>query len=282
MKKLAFIDIGELGWSMYIQAHVRWRKQNNSVSVAVITYPDRQCLYESLADIVRPVSAEFYTLFNAQAQNCLGIQKVSPETLREFFNSRLPADYSIPGDFNLTCKFQFGERLDFMPYKYSKTLAGREEVLVFPRHRIGGSYTYRNLKDSFYIDLIKRLCDEFPDLNIRTIGTTKSAYNIALDKPNYINYVGKGDGLQDMIDRCQLAVAAVGGQSGPPKIALLQGVPTFMIGHQKQRHIKGENWMRTTACFYSVSGTDYKGIDAAKCIEETVTFIKSNKRKVHE
>ena len=60
--KLAFIDIGELGWSMYVNAHIRWLKQQGEVSVAVITYPDRRCLYEGLADVVIDAPAEFYKL----------------------------------------------------------------------------------------------------------------------------------------------------------------------------------------------------------------------------
>ena len=40
MKKLALIDIGELGWSMYVNAHIHCINQKGEVSVAVFTYSD--------------------------------------------------------------------------------------------------------------------------------------------------------------------------------------------------------------------------------------------------
>jgi len=274
----ALIDIGELGWSMYVHAHIRWLKKNTDDSIAVITYPDRRCLYEGLVDIVQSVPSGFYTAFNIKAQNCLGIQKILSSTIKVYFMPHLPNGYRIPDDFVLGCGWHFGDRLDFAPYKYAKRLTGKSELLIFPRYRTGGWYSFRNLRESFYVELIKRLCDEYPSFNIRTIGTTMGAYNINVDKANYINYVGKGDGLQDMIDRCQLAVAATGSQSGPVKIALLQGVPTYIIGHQRERHIGRENWMKTEAEFYQVQNKDYSKYDADECIEAIISFIKSKGR----
>ena len=278
--KTAFIDIGELGWSMYVNAHIRWLKRQGDASVAVVTYPDRRCLFEGLADIVIDAPAQFYRLFDIRKQNCLGLQKISPDILKRFFIPYLPAGYGIPEDFIIGCRCRFGDRLAFEPYKYSEKLEGRKEVLIFPRRRLGGWYSYRNLPESFYAQLILKLCDEFPNLNIRTIGTTMGAYDINVNKSNYINHTGKAGSLQDMIDRCQTAVATVGSQSGPPKIALLQGVPTYMIGNQRQRHMEGENWMGTSVGFYSVSDNNYGGIDVAACIGEIVAFIKSSKKGI--
>ncbi|GAI03123.1 unnamed protein product, partial [marine sediment metagenome] len=168
--KLAFIDIGELGWSMYITAHVRWQKKNTDNKIAIMTYPERQRLYDGLADMMIQVPAAFYSKFDIRQQNCLGLLEVKPNALKDFFSPYLPDGYYMPDDFILTCKNSFGERLDFAPYKYSKKLVGKKEILIFPRYRLGGWYSWRNLKESFYIELIKRLCDEFPDLNIRTLG----------------------------------------------------------------------------------------------------------------
>ena len=279
--KFAFIDVGELGWSMYVNAHIRWHRRNtNPDSVAVITYPDRRCLYGALADIIINVPKRFYEVFDARRQNCLGLQKINPEMLRKFFLPYVPKDHSVPSDFILGCRYHFGNRLAFEPYLYSKNLEGKCEILIFPRCRTGGWYSFRNLPEAFYAQLIKKLCDEFPQLTIRTVGTAEGAYALGIEKKNYVNSVGKNDTLQDMIDRCQSAVATVGSQSAPPKIALLQGVPTFMIGHQKQRHMQKENWMGTSMEFYRVPGTDYANIDIADCIEKAVAFVKSNKREI--
>jgi len=277
--KTAFIDIGELGWSMYVNAHIRWLKQQGDASVAVITYPDRRCLFEGLADIVIDAPSQFYKLFDIRKQNCLGLQYISPDILKRFFIPYLPVGYSIPEDFIIGCKCRFGSRLVFEPYEYSEKLEGGREILIFPRRRLGGWYSYRNLPDSFYSQLIFKLCDEFPDLTVRTIGTKLGAYSFEIKRLNYVNWVGKNGSLQDMINRCQSAVAAVGSQSGPPKIALLQGVPTYMIGHQRQRHMKGENWMGTSVGFYQVSNSNYNNVNVDECIGEIVSFIKSSGRQ---
>ena len=278
--KLAFIDVGELGWSMYIAAHVRWLKDKTQNEIAVMTYPDRQCLYEGLVDDVIDVPSTFYTSFDVRRQNCLGIQKVIPDILKNFLSPHLTNGYCVPDYFVMRCKHPFGDRLIFKPYPYSKKIEGPSEILIFPRYRRGGWYSFRNLPQAFYTQLIERLCGEFPHFNVRTIGTVNAAYDIIVDRPNYVNWVGRSKSLQDMIDRCQTAVVAVGSQSGPPKIALFQGVPTFMIGHQRQRHMQGENWSNTNVGFYSVPNENYVGINIAACVEETVTFARSNKRNI--
>jgi len=276
--KLAFMDIGELGWSMYIAAHVRWYKEKTDNEIAVMTYPDRRCLYEGLADVVIDVPTTFSANFDVRRQNCLGIQKVPPDVLKNFLSAHLIDGYRVPDYFVMRCKYPFGEMLIFKPYEYSKKIEGPSEILVFPRHREGGWYSFRNLSQAFYMRLIERLCDEFPRFNVRTIGTVNAAYDINVNKPNYVNWVGKSRSLQDMIDRCQTAIAAIGSQSGPPKIALFQGVPTFMIGHQKQRHMQGENWSKTRVEFVEVKNENYTGFADGKCIDQIVDFVRAGEK----
>ena len=127
--------------------------------------------------------------------------------------------------------------------------------------------------------LIERLCNEFPHLNVRTIGTANAAYDININKLNYVNWVGRSKSLQDMIDWCQTAVAAIGSQSGPPKIALLQGVPTFMIGHQKNRHMVNENWSKTRVEFVEVKNDNYIEFADAKCIDQIVAFVGASEKR---
>jgi len=277
---LAFVDVGELGWSMYIAAHVRWYKEKTQEKVAVMTYPDRRCLYEGLADSVMDIPQSFYTAFDVRRQNCLGIQKVAPDILKGFLSPYLEDSYYVPDYFVMRCKHPFGSRLIFKPYKYSEKIHGASEILVFPRYRIGGWYSFRNLPEEFYTQLIERLCAMFPMLSVRTIGTANAAYDINVDRHNYINWVGRSKSLQDLIDWCQTAVAAVGSQSGPPKIALFQEVPTFIIGHQQHRHMVNENWSKTRVGFHSVSSSNYADINVSACVEEAVAFVKSNKRNI--
>lgn len=284
--KLAFVDIGELGWSLYLSAHIRWLKRNTDNSVSVITYPDRGCLYEGIADIILDVPKVFYSQFDIHQQNGLGLRTTSPHVLRRFFLPYIPKDYNLSPSPNFSCDFLFWNsnnkhKFIFEPYKNLNTLEGDGEILVFPRCRLEVANVpdraKRNLPLSFYAYLVKRLCVEFPELIVRTIGTKAGAYDIHLEKTNYVNWVGKSSSMQDFIDRCQLAVTAIGSQSAPPKISLLQGVPTFMIGHQRQRHISIENWMATKVGFYDIARGSYGQIDIKDCTEKIILFIKECK-----
>jgi len=280
MENLAFIDIGELGWSMYVAAHVRWYKEKTDKKIAVMTYPDRRCLYEGLADVVMSLPDIFYTNVDVRRQNCLGIKKVMPNVLKNLLSHYLTDGYYMPDYFILSCKPKFWDKLIFKPYRYSKKIDGPAEIMVFPRQRTGGWYSVRNLPKEFYVRLIERLCAEFPELLVRTIGTANAACDINMDRPNYVNWVGKSGSLQDMIDRCQKAVAAVGSQSGPPKITLLQGVPTFMIGHQRRRHMVNENWSKTRVEFIEVNDENYANFDKENCIERIVDFVRMAEKEI--
>jgi len=267
------MDVGELGWSLYLSAHIRWLKQNSAFdSVAVITYPDRKCLYEGLADIILDVPKEFYEKFDIQKQECFGLKEIPPETLLDFFKPFTPEDHHLSECFLCHCTIPFGDRLIYEPYSYSKMTEGRNEILVFPRYRTG-EFSPRNLPDLFYIRLIEKLCDEFPHLTVRTVGITDGAHILDVKRKNYINSVGNGT-LQDLIGFCQVAVCTIGGTSAPPKIALLQGVPTFVVGHERVRFTTIENWMSTKVGFYDVSVGDYAGIDIKDCIDKIISFVR--------
>lgn len=270
--KLAFIDIGELGWSLYLSAHVRWLKKNTDSMIAVISFPDRKCLFTGLADIVIDVPEAFYKKYDLNMQDSYRLRHVKWEEIKDFFSSYIPEGYCISNREGQLGSV-YNNELIYVPYGYSKPPENGKEIIVFPRYRVG-LWARRNLPEDFYSRLVKRLCNEFPDLTIRTIGIKNGAYDIKVNKSNYINWVGKGDGLQDVIDRCQSAVAAIGSQSAPPKISLLQGVPTFMIGHQKKVHAKTDNWMTTKVGFYEVDKREYAKINIKRCIKTVVAFVK--------
>jgi len=277
MDKLAFVDIGELGWSLYLTAHVRWLKKNTNSQVAVISLPDRKCLYRGLADEVVEVPDIFYKKYDIKLQDCFGLNLVDWNELRSFFLPYVPTDYHLADYVAIGCeknaKLVFDNRFTYAPYGYSKPPEDKKEIMIFPRYRFGG-WARRNLPRGFYSRLISWLCDEFPALTVRAIGTESGAYDIKIDRLNYINWIGKSESLQDLIDRCQSAVAAVGSQSSPPKITLLQGVPTIMIGHQEGRHTVGENWLGTKAGFYAVGKRAYAKFDVDDCIAKIILFVR--------
>lgn len=281
MNKIAFIDVGELGWSLYLSAHIRMLKSKSDLRVAVITLPDRKCLYANLADDILEAPKAFYEKYDLSKQDSFKIRKVGWDELESFFSPSLPDGYHFAEHTEYPNIITSDKRI-FAPYKYSKLPEGvkggylRTEIMVFPRYR-PGLWILRNLPEVFYVDLIKQLCDEFPKLTVRTIGTKNGAYDMKIDKPNYINWIGKASDLQDMIDRCQVTVAAVGSQSAPPKISLIQGIPTFIIGHQRERHIQGDNWMNTKVDFYQIDKRAYRTFNDPACIEAIIRFVRGCK-----
>jgi len=274
--KLAFVDVGELGWSLYLSAHARWLKREGYPIPLVVTLPDRMCLYEGLVDDVRAVPPDFNRKFGQSIASCFGLEGVPADRLRSYFDNMLAPEYYVTDEMTFRCRpywpHAYEDSLLFEPYPYKTELSGPKEILVFPRQR---DFVARNIPKKFYISLINQLCDLFQDHVIRTIGASNGAYDIKeIKKENYINQAMKSSSLQDFIDRCQLAVATVGSQSAPPKIALLQGVPTFMIGHERKRHVEDENWKSTKVGFYEIHKGFYDRFDLADCIAKIIDFMR--------
>ena len=275
MLKFAYIDIGELGWSLYLSAHLKWLKKNTNYSFVVVTLPDRKCLYKDSADLILEVPNNFYKKFKDE-QNCFGLGQPFRKDLKEFFQAMLPSGYSIPDDFNFKRNRSFlTDRLIYKPYCYSKKLVGKKKILIFPRYRKQVPYNSRNLPKLFYVKLIEALCNKFHDYEIETIGLTSGSYTIKVNKDNYKNGIEEKVDLQNLIDGCQLAVGAIGSQSALPKLTLLQGVPTFIIGHDLARHTDKDNWLKTKTGFYRIAKTDYATINQEDCINKIISFVGS-------
>lgn len=273
MKKIIYVDIGELGWSLYLSAHMRWLKKYTDDYIGIMTFASRHCLYNDIADAAYEVPNDFHEKFDQTNASRFALKGASPEELKAYFAKKIPPEYEISGYFSRHSKIR--AKSIFEPYPYSKKLNGSKEILVFPRFRNSKHIKNRNLSREFYAETIDILCAVFSDYIIRAIGIPSGAYNInEIKTNNYINDVKEGADLQDLIDRCQVAVAAIGSQSAPPKLTLLQGVPTFMVGHQRARHIGPDNWMSTKVEFYDVLKSHYANIDEVDCRNKIIAFVK--------
>lgn len=277
---IVYIDIGELGWSFYLSAHVRWLKRTSQREILVITYPDRLCLYKRIVDYVKVVPVEFGK-FSSYQQDGFGLltdtgQKLHFSILRKFFEKYIENGFVIAKDQSFSCKYFPENEMIFESYSPSNNTLVDHKILIFPRCRRHPRYKWRNLSKSFYIDLITKLCDTFNSTTIITFGTKEGAYSFdEVVKPNYVDLVGKSS-LEEVINECSNAVVAIGSASSLPKLSLLQGVPTFIIGHQKERCIK-ENWMKTRMMFYEVPSNGYESFKDSGCIDQIIGFIKEEK-----
>lgn len=281
-QNIAFIDIGELGWSLYLSAHIRWlKKKNPGTKLLVLTSPDRACLYDEWAEI-HPITDDFYLRYSGKDQHCLGLYGITSQELMDFFEKKIPSGYKIPEDFPFDCYYYskvFKGELEYAPYPAFISSKVRNRILIFPRYR-DGLFSSRNLPEEFYEHLALDLCEKYSNLIVTLIGTASGAYpmlkTIGKKQLNLDNRIGRVDSLQCLIDLCKESIVAIGGTSAPPKITLLQGVPTFIIGHEKKRFVKVENWMRTKVGFFKISKDGYNTLDQDKCLKKIEIFVKKH------
>jgi len=265
MDKLYFADIGELGWALYLSAHIRWLKQQGKEAI-VMTSPHRECLYPKIIDLPK----EFYDKYGNFPTDGFTRRGVPGPELRDFFKKYI----TIPDYFTFSWQVRdeyLKDKMIFRPYLTTKKYS-HKRIIVFSRYRKEHPFSLRNLPESFYKKLISKLCEAMPDTEVYSIGSLKGAYNINLKYPNYINLIGKTT-IQDMIDLTTGAVGTVGSQSAPVKISLLQGIPAYIIGHEKKRHIVDENWMGTKVNFWELGIDEYNTFNSDNCIKQAVNFL---------
>jgi len=275
-----FFDVGEFGWALELAAHVRWLKKCGA-KVAVSTYPDRVKLYD-MADVVSVHPDNFYQLCDTEHQEMYGIRGINPGELIDYFRSKCEGmwgdEYKIPHYFNLAPDCIEKEKMVFESYEANADYVGPKNIVVFPRHRTG-LWASRNLPKSFYRKLVCKLCEEFPQCHILTLGTDSGAYHINPD--GYSNYEsGVNDSLttKRVVNILSNTTVAIGSQSGPMKLALLQGVPCFMIGHERERHTKDDNWMDTPIKFWETKYSDFN-VHEDYVINDVVKYVKQCNRK---
>ncbi len=281
--KQVFIDVGELGWSLYLSAHMRWLKHTSQTIPSVMILPGREVFYSGLVDEVFYVPGDFSKTFDLEQQDRFGFLGVDQQ-LRDYVNSKLPKGYEVSERQPLGCpswKTVFLGQMMWEPYQLTVRHAYcfQTEIYIFPRQRKAEYFNKRNLPRAFYVALITRLCDEFHNYTIRSIGTKNGTYEITeaeIGKENYSNFFDITN-IQDLINFSQFAIGAVGSQSFPLKLSLLQGVPSFIIGHEKHRHTVVENWMKTRTGFYEIDKDGYNNFHSEDCINKIVEFLKEGK-----
>jgi len=280
-----YVDIGELGWSLYLSAHVRWVYEQGC-RPEVFAPVDRCPLYMDCVECVTYVPRPFYEQFGQYSQNGFGLYGVGHQRLLDWFRPHFSREHVWNGYQQFGCHWLDREEMIFRPYGYRHEYPGRR-ILVFPRQRS----TYypsdshakkhpkhlekRNLPAAYYQRLVERLCVQHPDHIVTVVGKTGGVCEVRAPAVGRFESWVKPDGsIQELIDLCQYASCAIGGTSAPPKITMLQGVPTAVIGHEKQRFSVDENWLDTLMWFYEVpEAGDYSQLDIEDCVERTCAFV---------
>jgi len=275
VNKKAIIDIGELGWSLYLVAHARWLKEQGN-EVLVMGLKDRHCLYEGIADKILEVPKTFFDKFGEYPQQCCGRNGCDENALVEYFARNIPRHFNLAEGFRFNCVWFFEGKTIYEPFKVDKELQGKH-ILVFPRFRDEYDFAFRNLPKAWWVGLVNTLCMAYADYTITAMGTKSGAYDLEeVEYKNFNNLVGKTDSVQEVINFCGVSDVAIGSASSLPKVSLLQRVPTYVVGHEKERVVKVENWLETPVGFWEIDTYGYNDFDDNMCITDICKFINEN------
>lgn len=263
MTKL-YYDVGEIGWSMYLAAHIRFLYQRGTPA-AVACNGAKKVFYRGTANEILSIPDEWLKKFGEFPSD--GGHLYNPKTRRRIKDHNLlaePFKIAYPEYDIVTSYGTFPEQRTFLPYNHSgeaedfcrKTFHGKQVIMIFPRCR-GSKFKGRNIPGTQWERIAASLCDQFPENIVATFGSRKGSYtNLQVNKSNFMNLAGKNDSvsLDWMVALCnlKLARAAVGNQSGTVKMTLLCGTPTFIFGHEEKRHTVDENWADTRVAFHKV------------------------------
>lgn len=276
----SFIDAGELGWSLYLSAHIRWLREKSrpaAFECNVFTYPDRHALFGSCHIHNHP--HQFYMKFGALPQEGFTFRGAKGDAMLAFYEPRHPAskracNFVHPSEVK-DAVFNRHEHL-FQPYVPTWGQVDKNYVLVMARRRTDEAFAWRNLPEHYWHSLICVLCERYRNLVVVSVGTHCGAYCINhVGYANYVNLVGTPTTIDDLLGLCSGSVVAIGSQSAPPKLSLLQGVPTFIIGHERKR-AESENWSGTPMGWFQCDGGHYSDLCVPVCLQNTMQFVAEN------
>jgi hypothetical protein len=262
--KRLFYDVGELGWTMYLAAHLKYLARDGRPA-SVVAPAAKRVFYRDCAFEMLPFPEEWTRRFGRYPAD--GNHLYNPRTRRRLDDQEElagPIRKAYPGYDVVTEYGKFEGQTIFEPYSHSaeaeelaaELLGESRVVLAFPRHR-RGKFRGRNLPRRQWRLILRRICGELPDLSVVAMGSRRGAYRgLKVGRTNFVDLVGYDDSrtLDLMLAMCNTgrAVAALGSQSGTVKITLLCGVPTYVIGHERKRHTEDENWAGTPVGFWEV------------------------------
>lgn len=145
----------------------------------------------------------------------------------------------------------------------------REIVLVSARGR--ARTPQRNVPEAVWNDLVDILAKRF---TVVITGTPTGSFLADKYGRNIINVIQRNnvDGLDVLIGLLHRSFMSVTSQSGPTLISLLCECPSYIVGHEKMRHTKYENPLKTPCMFREVPYEIYSAINAETMANDIATF----------
>jgi hypothetical protein len=260
-----FYDIGELGHSIFLAAHIRYLYEQGE-KVAIATSKAKEVMYRGIVDRWLPIPQEYYERFEVLLPSNHGLfDPVKKERLLDHSIISQPFIIKYADEYDVVTEYskRYNHLTIFEPYKHSESaeelarhlFRDKRIIVVFPRGR-QSVFKCRNIDIEYWEQIIDSLCQRFDDYLVLSSGTKQGAFSISSNHENYYNFVGYNPDvtLDVLVALCNTgrAVATIGNQSAPPTISLLCGTPSYMFGHHNHLHTVEKNWKNTPAGFWEL------------------------------
>ncbi len=194
--------------------------------------------------------------------------------MREFYNYKKAIEVWPPRGCNPFVSFV---PQVFRKLKKPKIESERPIICVYPRKR--DRSPQRNVPEFVWKEVVDELAKDFKVILCGTPeGSALSRYS-GKNVYNLIDY-HKEDKMDKIISGFSSAILSVGSQSGLTYISLQADCPSYIIGHEKQRHAVDENRFDTPVSFRVVY--DYRAIDAQTILTDIAEMLDILKNKEKE
>ena len=275
--------IGEIGWFLQrYQSFFRYLKVHKypDHKFLIMTNPAYHTFIKDFVDYTIDLPKEFKELkldqdcyeavFPGASPGALtpaGIYSNLIEYIRNFYNKEKAIEVWAPRGPNRA--IDYTPQL-FAKYESAKQTFERPVITVFPRARVRAAQ--RNVPEYVWKELVDKLVNSFL---VVLAGTPNGACLGDYDDlrvKNLIRYEEK-DKTEQIIGYLNNSVCSISSQSGGTHISLLSDCPSYIIGHEKERHTVLENRYHTPTSFRYV--TDYRSIDADTILQDVAGFLKA-------
>ena len=192
------------------------------------------------------------------------------EYIRQYYNIEKAVELWTPRGCN--------DWIDMQPQLFVKYTtealieSNRPVITVFPRGRDRAAI--RNVPEFVWHEVVEHLRRSF---NVILCGTPSGACLVDYQAPGVDNLIGKAD-LEKVFHLLNNSVCSISSQSGPTHLSVLGMCPSYIIGHEQERHCVDDNRFNIPTSFRYVG--DYRAIDAETIVSDVVDFI--SKLKEHD
>lgn len=147
----------------------------------------------------------------------------------------------------------------------------RQVIVVSGRKRARSAD--RNILENVWEEVVDQLAKDFL---VVISGTRHSSALVDKIGRNIINLIPRTgvDGLDVLIAMLHRSLLSVTSQSGPTLISLLCETPSYIVGHESQRHSRYENFMNAACMFRTVPGS-YSAMTSEMMIQDVYNFANS-------